>query len=249
MRLKRNTDMIRIGICEDLKVELDKEKSMVEEIMQELGYNVHIFCCGSGDELLYQIENKGDLDILLMDIEMNGKNGVETAKIIRDTDHRVIMIFISLYDQYCKELIDTQPFAFIDKPVSKEKLKNIMIKAIEVQNTGDEIFEFTFKKKKYCFPLRKICYFESSKRKIFVHSKERTDCYYDRLDIVEKVLEDATVKFLRINKSVLVNISYIMEYHYDYVVMYDGISVMIGKKYRDTVRSHCIENISKIYKV
>lgn len=241
--------MIRIGICEDLKAELDREKTMVQEVMQELGYNAQILCCGSGDELLYQIENKGDLDILLMDIQMDGMNGVETAKIIRDTDHRVIMIFISLYDQYCKELIGVQPFAFMDKPVSKENLKDIMMKALEVQDTGDEIFEFTFKKKKYCFPLRKICYFESRRRKIFVHGEKRTDCYYDRLDLVEKALEDTTVKFLRINKSVLANVSCIREYHHDRVVMYDGTTVLIGNKYRDTVRNHCIGNITRIYKV
>lgn len=88
--------MIRIGICEDLEEELKREKVMVQEIMQELGCNVQIVCCLSGEELLCEIESRGDFDILLLDIQMNGRNGVETARIIRETDHKAVMIFISM---------------------------------------------------------------------------------------------------------------------------------------------------------
>lgn len=124
--------MIRIGICEDLEEELKREKIMVQEIMQELGCNVQIVCCLSGEELLCEIESRGDFDILLLDIQMNGRNGVETARIIRETDHRAVMIFISMYDQYCKDIISVQPFAFVDKPVAREELKSTLAKVMEI---------------------------------------------------------------------------------------------------------------------
>lgn len=240
--------MIRIGICEDLKEELEKEKAMVQEIMQELGYNAQIVCCPNGEELLCEIENKGDFDILLLDIQMSGKNGIEIARIIRETDHRTIMIFISMYDQYCKDIISVQPFAFVDKPVFKKQLKSTIIKVMEVWDRGEEIFEFTFRKKKYCFLLREICYFESYKREVSVHARDRIVSYYDKLDTVENILANATVKFLRINKSFLANMLYISEYHYDHVVIYNGSKITIGSKYRDTVRNMCIEQSSKSYR-
>ncbi len=37
-------------------------------------------------------------------------------------DNRAILFFISYYEQYCKEIINVQPFRFIDKPVSEEEL-------------------------------------------------------------------------------------------------------------------------------
>lgn len=240
--------MIRIGICEDIKEELKREKVMVQEIMQELGYNVQIVCCLNGEDLLCEIENTGDFDILLLDIQMSGRNGVETARVIRETDHRAVMIFISLYDQYCKDIINIQPFAFVDKPVSREALGGILSKVMEVHDSGDELFEFTFRKKKYSFLLREICYFESDRREVYVHGRDREVSYYDKLDTVEKRLENSTVRFLRINKSFLVNVLYIREYHYDHVVMYNGDRVTIGNKYRDLVRSMCMEHSSESYK-
>lgn len=65
---------------------------------------------------------KGNMDIILLDIEMGGINGVETARRIREKDNRAILFFISYYEQYCKEIINVQPFRFIDKPVSEEEL-------------------------------------------------------------------------------------------------------------------------------
>ena len=240
--------MIRIGICEDLEEELKREKIMVQEIMQELGCNVQIVCCLSGEELLCEIESRGDFDILLLDIQMNGRNGVETARIIRETDHRAVMIFISMYDQYCKDIISVQPFAFVDKPVAREELKSTLAKVMEIWDRREEIFEFTFRKKKYCFLLREICYFESDKREVSVHGRDRVVSYYAKLDVVEKSLENSSVMFLRINKSFLANILYISEYHYDHVVLYNGSESTIGSKYRESVRNMCIENSSETYK-
>lgn len=98
-------NMIRIGICDDFREVLQVHKKMTARIMQRIGINAEIRCFLSGEELLCEIDQKGSMDILLMDMEMQGMNGVETARKIRDRDYSVILIFISLYDQYCKEMI------------------------------------------------------------------------------------------------------------------------------------------------
>ena len=233
--------MIRIGICEDIVEELEKERNMVQEIMQEIGCNIKIFCFQNGEDLLYEIEDSGRMDIILMDIQMEGKNGIEISKAIRKTDHNVILIFISLYDQYCKEAIGVQPFAFVDKPVSYDSLKQALSEAVEIWNREDALFEFHFRKIRYSFLLKKICYFESNKRQICVCSEGKTAIYYSKLDEVEKKLKNSDIRFLRINKSFLANAIYFREYHYDYIVMDSGKEIQIGGKYRDKVRQYCME--------
>ena len=114
--------MIRIGICDDLVEELQIQEKMVKSIVYSLGLNVEIKCFQSGEDLLWEIEQKGNMDIILLDVEMGGINGVETARQLRKKDNRVILFFISYHDQYCKEIINVQPFGFIDKPVSEVKL-------------------------------------------------------------------------------------------------------------------------------
>ena len=114
--------MIRIGICDDLVEQLQIQEEMVRNIVCRFGLNTEIKCFQSGEDLLWEMEQKGNMDIILLDIEMGGINGVETARRIREKDNRAILFFISYYEQYCKEIINVQPFRFIDKPVSEEEL-------------------------------------------------------------------------------------------------------------------------------
>lgn len=82
--------MIRIGICDDLVEQLQIQEEMVRNIVCRLGLNTEIKCFQSGEDLLWEMEQKGNMDIILLDIEMGGINGVETARRIREKDNRAI---------------------------------------------------------------------------------------------------------------------------------------------------------------
>ena len=134
--------MIRIGICDDLVEQLQIQEEMVRNIVCRLGLNTEIKCFQSGEDLLWEMEQKGNMDIILLDIEMGGINGVETARRIREKDNRAILFFISYYEQYCKEIINVQPFRFIDKPVSEEELDRGFREAFKAMSQKEEIFEY-----------------------------------------------------------------------------------------------------------
>lgn len=236
--------MLKIAICDDVIEQLQMQEKMIWEISHHLCLNVEVGCFQSGEDLLCEIEQRGSMDIILLDIEMGGINGVETARRIREKDNRVILIFISFYDQYCKEMISVQPFAFLDKPVSDEQLETVIRRALKVLGEKDEIFEYTYKKVSYKILLRKIRYFESDKREINIHSTDGIYSFYKKLDEVEMQLKKTDVKFLRISKSYLVNMKYVREFRYEKVVMDDGEEMKIGPRYKDKIRESYIEIMS-----
>ena len=238
-------NMIRIGICDDFREALQVHKKMTARIMQRIGINAEIRCFLSGEELLCEIDQKGSMDILLMDMEMQGMNGVETSRKIRDRDYSVILIFISLYDQYCKEMISVQPFAFIDKPVEEDQLEHILKKAIEVENVRDEVFQYTYKKVMHKVPIREIRYFESRKREVIIHGAEENCSFYRKLDEIEQELTTSNIKFIRVSKSYLINARYIKEFRYDKIIMNDGAALNIGPKYRSGVKEYYMEIMRK----
>ncbi len=238
-------NMIRIGICDDLREVLQIHKEMTARIMQRIGINAEIRCFLSGEELLCEIDQKGSMDILLMDMEMQGMNGVETARKIRNRDYSVILIFISLYDQYCKEMISVQPFAFIDKPVVEDQLERVLTKAIEVGNVRDEIFQYTYKKVVHKLPIREIRYLESRKREVIIHGTQENCSFYRKLDDIEQELNASNIKFIRVSKSYLTNTRYIKEFRYDKIIMNDGVELNIGPKYRNAVKEYYMEIMRK----
>lgn len=91
-----------------------------------------------------------------LDVEMLGISGIETARILRERDSRVILIFVSCHNQYCKEMIEVQPYAFIDKPVSEEKLEKILKRVFETHLNSDDSYCFSYNKRQYNIPLNQI---------------------------------------------------------------------------------------------
>jgi len=165
----------------------------------------------------------------------------QTARRIREKDNRAILFFISYYEQYCKEIINVQPFRFIDKPVSEEELDRGFREAFKAMSQKEEIFEYTYKKVPYKILVNKIRYFESDKRQVNLYSTDGVSSFYKKLDEVEAQLEQMNIKFLRISKSYLVNVNYVKEFRYEKVVMDDGKEFKIGPRYKDKIRKSYIE--------
>ena len=146
---------------------------------------------------------------------------------------------------YCKEMIEVQPYAFIDKPVSEEKLEKILKRVFETHLNSDDSYCFSYNKRQYNIPLNQIRFFQSDKRIVQINAvqldmPELEYLFYGKLEEVERNLRKANVKFLRIRKSLLVNTRFIKEYSADRVVLDNGREVEISKNYRDHVRQHYI---------
>lgn len=240
--------MIRIAICEDILFELQMQREMIQSIMMKLAKNIEIFCFRSGEDLLFEIDATGNMDIVFLDVEMLGISGVETARLIRKRDTRAILIFISCHNQYYKEIIEVQPYAFIDKPVSKDKLEKILKRVLETRFNSFEGYYFSYHKKQYNIPLMQIRFFRSDKRVIHVdtiHKSPLTEEYlfYGKLEDVEQTVDKTSVKFLRIRKSFLINSQFIIEYSSDKVVLDNGVVVEISKNYKENVRQHYISTL------
>lgn len=81
----------------------------------------------SGHALSEQILSWKRYDLIYLDIEMEGGDGIATAKSIRKTDENALLIYVSAYDKYMMELFSLDVFAFIKKPI--EKTRNIKFPA------------------------------------------------------------------------------------------------------------------------
>ena len=86
--------MIRIAVCDDQEIVCENVRKMILN-EEEDRYEVDLF--RSGKELL---EAGRKYDILFLDIDMPGMDGIMTAKEIRKTDKQVEIINIANYGGY-----------------------------------------------------------------------------------------------------------------------------------------------------
>lgn len=156
--------------------------------------------CYSGMDLLMEIELSGQFDIILLDIELGGMNGIETARQIRESDVNCNIIFITSFEQYSKEAISVHPFAFVDKPITyaqMEKLISDVYKKLQI----DDKFAFKSNKTYYNISLNKIMYFMSEKRITNVYCIDKICTFYGKMNDVEINLRKKQVDFWRIHHS------------------------------------------------
>jgi len=67
-----------------------------------------------------------NFDVVFMDIEMPGRNGISIAKQLLEKYPRMNIIYITGYEQYAAESYSTYASAFLVKPVNPTKLKNAL---------------------------------------------------------------------------------------------------------------------------
>ncbi len=107
--------MIKIAIVDDEKKEIELLQKYFKKFAQEIHEDIDICYFLSGEEFLKKYDYSYDL--ICMDIEMTGKDGVETAKQIRKIDEKVLIIFITNMAQMAIRGYEVRALDFVIKPV------------------------------------------------------------------------------------------------------------------------------------
>lgn len=86
---------------------------------------------GNGRQAL-ELVASGQPDLLLLDIQMPGLDGLGVAAALQDMPEPPAIIFCTAYDQYALDALDKQAVAYLLKPVREEKLRSAMDRARRV---------------------------------------------------------------------------------------------------------------------
>ena len=237
--------MINIAICDD-KIEFsNKLEKILLDILKEEKIQADIDVYQSGNELLNKLqEDKIRYDIIFLDIEMKGMNGLETAKEIRKQDEITMLIYVTSHKSYAIEAYEVQPFRFVVKPVQRDVLYECFKKAYKKIIAGDIYFRYKYEKIYYRVLVRDILYFESDKRVIWIHLKNgSTRRFYDKLNNIEKQMKKGKVDFYRLHKSILVNSRYITKKAYNYVELINGRKLDISENRRKEIGKLYVQGI------
>ena len=86
--------MLRIAICDDETEARDALRFQLEKIIDENSEEiVYEFTSGVNAEKWLR-KYPGQIDLLFLDVEMSGMNGMETAERIRTFDENLLIVFV-----------------------------------------------------------------------------------------------------------------------------------------------------------
>ncbi|MGN0393839.1 MAG: LytR/AlgR family response regulator transcription factor, partial [Coprococcus sp.] len=198
----------------------------------------------SGEEMLIDIEDHGIYDLIYLDIELTRIDGIEAARVLRNSYPETMLIFISAHSQYYRDAFDVQPFQFLDKPLDNNVFFNILERAINHIMKYPQTISFSYNRIHYNVNIKEILYFESNKRIVKVICRNNIYEFYGKLSDIEAKLNEKSGVFLRIHKSYLVNINYIREVGTEFIIMVNDVRLGISLDKRRDVRRFYLDWMS-----
>lgn len=225
--------MLKIAVCDD-------EPAFVEQISDRIKKYIPdgiIQCFLSSEDLLLQ----GELfDIYFLDIQMEKINGIETAKKLRELEEESIIVFITGAKEYVFQAFDVAALHYLVKPVDDAKLQEVLERAkkeIEKrQNRKDRQIFIKTRNKNITLNVADILYFENEMRKIIAHTARGEISFYGVMADMEK---EAGAGFYRCHRGYLVNLSYVMEYDMENIMLSNGEKIYLSKdRYHDFVKQY-----------
>ena len=212
--------MLKIAICDDEEKYIKDLKILLEKYGGKNNQKMDFNTFNEGTKLLASGKK---YDIIFLDIEMEGINGIELAERLREYDMKVPIVYVTGYEAYWRRAYKVHAFDFIVKPINEAELYKTMddfltarhkLTECKVQLKCEEGMKFAIQSDVYYF------YIEKKKT---VHIKTTTEEYIVKenlRDIFDKLDKE---QFYMSHKSCIINLRHVksLENGYD-IIMEDG---------------------------
>ena len=217
--------MIRIAICDDEKHMSDHIRAMASDFFRKKNREIQLRTFLSGEELL---NYDGQIDILFLDIQMNGMDGLETARKLRAGKFRGFLIFITVLKEMVFQSFEVQAYDYLVKPVDEKQFRKTMERLYaSMQNTSEDSLLVQQGYERRIVPKDEIVFCEVIDRKIYLNlaSGEVVD-YYERIENLETKLGS---HFFRCHRSYLINLKHLKGYKNGNACMDNGKEVPVSR--------------------
>lgn len=222
---------MRIAICDDNKSDIDGIYGVLLNDLTVCSVG-DIFVFDSGEKLLDAIE-KDYFDIVFLDVDMPGINGIETGTVIYNKSPDTFIIFVTNYPQYAIDAYDCHAFHYLLKPVDKMRMRKVVDEILQKLRERHKYVNIKIKTETIRIPISEIYYVEYCRRHVIYHLKDRKHETVGKFSDVYDELKD--FGFYQIHQGYIVNMEKILYFDKFTVFLEDGRSVIMSTRKRTEV--------------
>lgn len=234
-RVEKGVPMIRLLICDDDIIFLNKLRAFVQSLFDEMGAKVKIHAYCSWEEIGTPILSSYDIAILDLDFSQKKYTGIDIAKKLRVARKDAIIIFLSNYIEYAPDGYEVQAFRYILKSDLHKKLEPSIRRALDCLRSSKETMKIQINGELIDLRLSNILYFEAQQHTVIAYVQKESDSsiikqyrFYSTLTTLERQLTPHG--FLRIQKSYLANMEKLKRYQCSEAVLINGTVLPVSAK-------------------
>ncbi|MBD8489011.1 response regulator transcription factor [Echinicola sp. CAU 1574] len=212
-------------------------QNILREFISKVDHLKLIGCANNANEAFNMVQQE-QIDLIFLDINMPGIDGIAFAKIIPKNIH---VIFTTAYREYALEGFNLEATDYLLKPIPFDRFLKSVAKVKEALEknkgnlTDEEKADFLFvrqdrKMEKIAFT--DIQYIESYADYIKIHLQDRTVIVRESIsNFTKKLPQD---QFIRFHRSFVGNIKAIDSYTHEYLEI-GGQALTISRSYKEEV--------------
>ena len=217
--------MVRIKILEDDPADRDTLIECLRKYEREQGQSFSITAYDNPSDFMDNYHM--DADLIFMDIELPGINGMEAAHRLREIDRQVILIFVTNMAQFAVKGYEVDALDYIIKPAQYGPLSIKLDRAAQRWRAAAESVMVALPTGTQRLLLWEIYYIEVQGHKLTYHTEKGHLPGTGTLQDAEQRLHGKG--FLRCNKCYLVNQKHIQTVTGSDVVLSNGEKLQISR--------------------
>lgn len=229
---------MNIAVCEDNQHSMREIAGFIRQNMpQGIDYALSLF--PSGEEFLEMVYKGHAYEIVFMDYEMDGISGYEAALRMRTIYGMkdALLIYISNHSHLAIQLLPTQVFDFVPKPINAGALRSVLRRA--VSHLGGMAIYYRYQDGCVTKQIEygKIYYMMSDRHYVKLFTVDGTVSVKGKLDDFHARIDPRMINFRRIHKSYIINYMYLDYVGTSSVKMKNGDILNVSKPYMEDLKS------------
>ena len=232
---------MKIALCDDIENDLKMLYEAVMKSPEVKDHAVELFL--SGTALLEKIKESGAYDIVFLDVDMPCENGIRVGKQLKEMCPETVLIFQTGYPQYAIEGYECEALRYILKPVSDEKVKGALERAMMVFKSKSHYVTIKTKNTTHKIPTGDILYVECCRRHIIYHLRDRDIDTIGLLSDAYDALQQ--YGFCKVHQGYIVNMEKIYDFKGYDIILEGGVAVPVSVRKKAEVMKEYVKYLER----
>jgi DNA-binding LytR/AlgR family response regulator len=236
---------MRIAVCEDQAIHREHFIHSIQEWAEANDEAVVVHGYANAEVFLFHRAADGPFDCLFIDIDLgDGVNGVSLAQKIRETDEKIILVFVTAFIDHVFVGYKVRALDYLVKPVNKSDFEYILRRVCDsAKDNLNDVFLIKTTDEKRRVPYDEILFVESHLHYLDIQTTGGVLRIRDTLSNIERQLP--TDKFIRAHRSFIANLSHIKTANRSFVTFYNGEQIPTGRKFWKEIDTRMLSSFGR----
>lgn len=222
-----------IAVCDDQTKDRDKLAEMLHDILAQRRLSIGLREFPSGEALLSAMD-KEHFSICFLDIFMDGISGVAVARRIRQSKAPTAIVFTTSSREHMADGFEVGAVHYLVKPFTQDAVETALDRCLFQVGEAERFVEVVVDREPRRVLLNDLRWAESRSNACTLHLEREELITWLSLEELEAMLQDK--RFLRCQRSYLVNLDYVSGMKGSDFVLADGALVPMSRENRAAMK-------------